>query len=88
MDKRITELPMGTDLASNDLLAKVDDPNGSPVTQKITGAMLATFIGTNLGQVYEGRAPNPPDDPARAALSFPIGGGSLQQWSPTLGTWV
>lgn len=84
-DKRITELPLGTDLAALDLLAKVDDPNGAPVTQKITAGMLRTFIGC---QIYQGRAPAAPDDPTLPALDYPVGGGSLQQWNiPTL-TWV
>jgi hypothetical protein len=88
MDKRITELPPGTDLAAVDLLAKVDDPNGTPVTQKITGAMLATFIGAQNTQVYQGRDPAPPDDPTKAALNYPSGGGSLTQWDVGSQAWV
>jgi hypothetical protein len=84
-DKKITELPPGSDLAAMDLLAKVDDPNGSPVTQKITGAMLRTFIG---GQIYQGRAPSAPDDPTLPALNYPINGGGLEQWDIPTQQWV
>lgn len=36
--------------------------------------------GAGTIQVYEGRAPAPPDDPTKAALNYPIGGGTLEQW--------
>lgn len=87
-DRKITELPLGSDLAAIDLLAKVDDPNGAPVTQKITGAMIAAFVASTTAQVYEGRAPNAPDDPTRAAINYPTGGGSIEQWSVATQTWV
>lgn len=44
--------------------------------------------GSGVQQVYEGRAPAPPDDPAQEAVDFPIGGGSLSQWSVSLQQWV
>jgi len=84
-DKKITELPPGSDLAAMDLLAKVDDPNGAPVTQKITGAMLRIFIGC---QLYQGRYPSAPDDPTLPALSYPLGGGGLSQWDIPTQQWV
>lgn len=44
--------------------------------------------GSGTVQVYEGRAPAAPDDPTQAAIDFPTGGGSIQQWSVTLQSWV
>ena len=44
--------------------------------------------GSGVEQVFEARDPAAPDDPTKAALSFPTGGGSLSQWSPSLGAWV
>lgn len=83
-DRKITELPPGTDLGPTDLLAKVDDVNGLPITQKITGAMVRKFIGA---QIYQGRAPSAPDDPTLPALDYPVGAGSLQQWDIPSQTW-
>lgn len=44
--------------------------------------------GLSLVQVYEGRDPAAPDDPTKAALSFPTNGGTLTQWSVALQAWV
>ena len=44
--------------------------------------------GSGTIQVFEGRDPLPPDDPAEAALSFPVGGGGVTEWSPSLGVWI
>lgn len=41
-----------------------------------------------FGGVYEGRAPAAPDDPTQPAIDFPVGGGSIQQWSVILQAWV
>lgn len=38
-------------------------------------------------QVFVNRAPAAPDDPNIAALSFPTGGGPLQQWDPLTQSW-
>lgn len=43
--------------------------------------------GTAVEQVYVGRAPADPDDPTKAAVSFPAGGGTLSQYDPDTG-WV
>lgn len=51
--------------------------------------LIAIAEGINQGgggggggtiQVYEGRDPAPPDDPTKAALNYPVGGGTLTQW--------
>lgn len=39
-------------------------------------------------EVFIDRAPLPPDDPTKPALSFPAGGGSLQQWDVATQAWV
>jgi hypothetical protein len=44
--KKFTELTANADLASADILPMVDDPAGTPVTKKITGANLATSVRT------------------------------------------
>lgn len=90
MDKKISELPAASSITSDDLIPIVDDPNGTPVTQKATAAQLAAFIGSasGVGQVYQGRAPAAPDDLTRPALDYPVGGGSLQQWDVPSQLWV
>lgn len=87
-DKKITQLPPAAGVTADDLIPIVDDPGGAPVTQKATAAQLAAFIYSATIQVYEGRAPAPPDDPTRPALNYPTGGGSLEQWSVGAGAWV
>ena len=44
--------------------------------------------GGGTVQVYENRDPAPPDDPTKAALSFPTGGGTITQWPPNGPAWV
>jgi hypothetical protein len=44
--KKFTELTANADLATADILPMVDDPAGTPVTKKITGANLATSVRT------------------------------------------
>lgn len=44
-DQKITQLNENTAIAETDLLVVVDDPGGSPETQKITRANLFTDIG-------------------------------------------
>ena len=87
-DRRITQLPAASAVTADDLFAMVDSPNGTPVTQKVTAAQLATYMGAATAQIYEGRAPAPPDDPTRPALDYPVGGGSLQQWYILGQVWV
>lgn len=43
-DKKITELPASAGLVSTDLVAVVDDPSGTPATQKATLAQVATVV--------------------------------------------
>lgn len=38
--------------------------------------------------VYQGRAPLPPDDVTAAAIDYPLGGGSIQQWNIATAAWV
>ncbi len=87
-DKKISELPAASAVTADDLIVIVDSPSGTPVTQKATAAMLATFIGGATSQVYEGRDPAAPDDPTRAAINYPTGGGSITQWSIAGQIWV
>lgn len=44
--------------------------------------------GSGVEQVYEGRAPAIPDDPTKPAVDFPLGGGTMLQWSVQDQTWV
>lgn len=44
--------------------------------------------GSGALQVYQGRAPAAPDDPSKAALNYPIGGGQLQNWDIGSGQWT
>jgi hypothetical protein len=44
--------------------------------------------GSGVEQVFEGRDPAPPDDVTKAALSFPVGGGLVTEWSPSLAVWI
>lgn len=66
-------------------------------TQKITlDKILQEFNGNGSGpgvggtiQVYTGAAPPAtPDDPTAAAVFYPDGGGSLQQWDVVGQAWV
>ena len=50
-------------------------------------ALVTAWAGTGV-QLYIDRAPAAPDNPALAALSYPAGGGSLQQWDVGSVTWV
>lgn len=49
------------------------------------GPTLPSGIGGGRQEVYVDRAPNPPDDPTKPAVSFPSGGGPEQQWTPGTG---
>lgn len=44
--------------------------------------------GAGTIQVYQGRDPAAPDDPTKAALSYPVGGGTLTQWDIVSQLWV
>jgi len=44
--------------------------------------------GLGGAQVYEGRDPLPPDDPTRAAINYPNGGGTQTQWDTGSQAWV
>lgn len=39
-------------------------------------------------EIYQGRAPLPPDDPTKAALNYPLGGGPIQEWDVNSQSWV
>ena len=60
-------------------------------TRFLTLQRLLQAGGTGSGgavQIYQGRAPAAPDNPALAALDYPSGGGSLQQWDTGSASWV
>lgn len=44
--------------------------------------------GGGSAQIYIDRAPAAPDDPSLPALSYPTGGGPLQQWDVATAAWV
>ena len=44
---KISNLPAASDFILEDLLAKVDDPAGTAVTQKVTGQQILDFINAN-----------------------------------------
>jgi len=56
--------------------------------QLLCNILAAGGGGAGSIQVYEGRDPALPDDPTKAALSYPTGGGSLTQWDVPSQTWV
>lgn len=63
----------------------VPDPAEGTSYAELPGGDLGGGSGTGSGilQVFVDRAPAAPDDPSEAALSFPAGGGGLQQWDGT-----
>ncbi len=87
MDVKITQLPAAASVTTDDVFPIVDDPGGTPVTQKATVQQLKVALSVTV-QVYEGRDPAPPDDITQAAINFPTGGGTITQWSPSAGAWV
>lgn len=84
MDEKISQLPGGAVANLTDEVPVVNDPGGSAETQRKT----LKQVGDLLSQVYEGRAPAPPNDPTRAALSYPTGGGILSQWIVATQQWI
>jgi len=42
---KISDLPVAADIALEDLLAKVDDPAGTPITERATFLQLRTLLG-------------------------------------------
>ena len=47
---KISELPAASGFTADDLMPIVDDPGGTPVTQKLTKAQLMTSLGfTSIG---------------------------------------
>lgn len=57
----------------------------------LSGAGSGTSPGTggNAGQqVYQDRAPSPPDNPAIPAVSYDAATGSLQHWIVSSQSWV
>jgi hypothetical protein len=50
-DKKITELPLQASASSDDLLLLVDNPNGTPVSKKISVKNL--FGSVNANTVFE-----------------------------------
>lgn len=87
-DVKISALPAAAGVSGDDLLVKVDDPAGAPVTEKMTVNQLTAHISAASIQVSQGVAPGPPLDPNKAALDYPLGGGGLQQWDVASQTWV
>jgi hypothetical protein len=61
------------------------DPTENPVT--IPSREFGP-TGSGVGQVYVDKAPAAPDDPTQAALSYPSGGGGIQQWDVLTQSWV
>lgn len=66
---------------ANCLLCTIPDGMWEPIKVSLL-CQIATGGGGGSGaiQVYEGRDPAPPDDPTKAAVSYPVGGGALTQW--------
>lgn len=70
--------------------------NGDVYVDFATGQLYSKTAGTwsavsgagGAVQVFENRDPAPPDDPTKAAVSFPTNGGTLSQWSVALQAWV
>ncbi len=48
-DVKITALPAASAAATTQLIPVVNDPSGTPATQKLTVAQLATLLQTALG---------------------------------------
>jgi len=77
---------MPTFYPENNRVLPSDDSNRT--LHKIA-ALVASGGGGGSGtqQVYMDRAPAAPDDPTKPALSFPSGGGSIQQWDNVALAW-
>lgn len=50
-------------------------------------SFFSSSSSSGAQEVFIDRSPLPPDDPTKPALSFPAGGGSLEQWSPSTQSW-
>ena len=48
---KFTDLPAASAAHTTDLLAKVDDPSGVPISQKLTVAQLATLLQTSFSLI-------------------------------------
>lgn len=51
-DVKITDLPAATDAEPADLLVKVDDPSGTPVTESVTVQQIMDALGGSAGDLY------------------------------------
>jgi hypothetical protein len=49
--KTFDQLPAAADVTSDDLIPMVNDPSGTPVTQKATAALLSTYARAAGGAV-------------------------------------
>lgn len=70
--------------------AYVPDPREDTTYDELPGGDLGsgTSGGSGILQVFEGRYPALPDDPAEAAISIEPGGGSSVQWVPSSQAWI
>ena len=72
-------------MTANEILAAACESGISCLDDKSLLIIIAQQMSGGGGgggtvQVYEGRDPLPPDDPTKAAVNYPIGGGALTQW--------
>lgn len=76
-DQKITALTALTAPATEDLLAIVDDPSGSPITKKVTLANLITslLLSNVTVQVLTGTGTYTPTSGMKKALVIAVGGG-------------
>lgn len=52
-DVKFTELPAASAANATDILAKVNDPSGTPISQKVTLTQIGTALGSTPGvKVY------------------------------------
>jgi hypothetical protein len=74
----------------NQVLPSDDDLRTLHKLSSLSGAGSGTSPGTGGAamQVYVDRAPAEPDNVSIAALSYPSGGGSIQQWDINTLQWT
>lgn len=69
-------------------IIKCIPPGMMPAVSLVALCNIADAGGGGTIQVYQGRSPAAPDDPTKAALDYPVGGGTLLQWDIGSASWV
>lgn len=83
------------EMTASELLEAACESGISCLTEREIFIAIAEGINQGGGgggggtiQVYEDRDPAAPDDPTKAAVNYPSGGGTLTQWDTVAQAWV